>query len=409
MKITYLHQYFHTPDVPGSTRSYEMARRFVAAGHEVNLITADRHAEPGSGWRVTGEAGIRVHWLPVPYSNEMSTRERINAFYRFAYGSAARAAGLQTDLVFASSTPLTIALPAVWAARRRRVPMVFEVRDLWPELPIAMGALKGAPTIAAARRLERFAYRNAARVVALSPGMKEGVVRTGYPAERVAVVPNSSDLELFDVPAAAGEAYRARHDWLGDRPLVVYVGTLGQINGVPYLADLAAKIRAEAPEVRFAVYGGGYDAKRLQARAKELGVWNETFFMPGVVPKREVPAVLSAATFASSLFIDLKEMWDNSANKFFDGLAAGRPVLINYGGWQAELVRETGAGLVLDPHDLEGAKDALLGALRDEAWLKEAGRRARKLAEDRFSRDVLAANLLGVLEEAYREHHAERR
>lgn len=409
MKITYLHQYFHTPNVPGSTRSYEMARRFVAAGHEVDLITADRHAAPGSGWRVTDEAGIRVHWLPVPYSNEMSVRERIGAFYKFAYGSAARAAGLATDLVFASSTPLTIALPAVWTAKRRRVPMVFEVRDLWPELPIAMGALKGAPTIAAARRLERFAYRNAARVVALSPGMKDGVVRTGYPEAHVAVVPNSSDLELFDVPAAAGEAYRARHDWLGDRPLVVYVGTLGQINGVPYLADLAAKIRAEAPEVRFAVYGGGYDAKRLQTRAEELGVWNETFFMPGVIPKKEVPAVLSAATFASSLFIDLREMWDNSANKFFDGLAAGRPVLINYGGWQADIVRETGAGLVLDPHDLDGAKDALLAALRNEAWLKEAGRRAHKLAEERFSRDVLAANLLTVLEEAHREHKAKRR
>ena len=89
--------------------------------------------------------------------------------------------------------------------------------------------------------------------------------------------------------------------------------------------------------------------------------------------------------------------------------AAGRPVLINYGGWQADIVRETGAGLVLDPHDLDAAKAALLQALRDEAWLKEAGQRARKLAADRFSRDVLAANLLAVLEDAYREHSAKRR
>ena len=175
------------------------------------------------------------------------------------------------------------------------------------------------------------------------------------------------------------------------------------------VSDVAAKVRAEAPEIRFAVYGGGYDAKRLRARAETLGVWNETFFMPGVIPKKEVPAVLSAATFASSLFIDLKEMWDNSANKFFDGLAAGRPVLINYGGWQAELVRETGAGLVLDPHDIPAAKGALLRALRDEAWLREAGRRARRLAEERFARDVLAADLLRVLEETHLEHTRGRR
>ena len=403
MKITYLHQYFHTPEVPGSTRSYEMARRFVARGHEVNLITADRHAEPGSGWRVSDEAGIRVHWLPVPYSNEMSVRERIAAFFKFARGAAQRAAGLETDLIFASSTPLTIALPAVWAAKRRRVPMVFEVRDLWPELPIAMGALKGEPTVYAAKRLECFAYRNAAQVIALSPGMKEGVVKTGYPEGRVHVIPNSCDLELFDVPQSAGDAYRAQHDWLGDRPFIVYVGTLGQINGMPYMAELAAKVRAEAPEVRFAVYGGGHDYNALKARAQELGVLNETLFLPGPIPKKQVPAVLSAATFASSLFIDLKEMWVNSANKFFDGLAAGRPVLINYGGWQADILRETGAGLVLDPHDMEGAKDTLLRALRDEAWLESAGQKARNLAQARFSRDGLAAELIAVLEQTHRD------
>ncbi len=403
MKITYLHQYFHTPAVPGSTRSYEMARRFVERGHDVNLITADRHAKPGSGWRVSDEAGIRVHWLPVPYSNEMSVRERIGAFFKFARGAAQKASEIPSDLIFASSTPLTIALPAVWASKRHRVPMVFEVRDLWPELPIAMGALKGAPTIAAARRLEKFAYRNAAQVIALSPGMKDGVVKTGYPAARVHLVPNSCDLALFGVPESAGERFRAENDWLGDRPLIVYVGTLGQINGVAYLAELAAKVRAEVPEVRFAVYGGGFDADKLRRRAGELGVLNETFFMPGPIPKNQVPAVLSAATFASSLFIDLREMWDNSANKFFDGLAAGRPVLINYGGWQADILHETDAGLVLDPHDLDKAKDALLKALNDTAWLKRAGHNARRLAEDRFSRDGLAAELLGVLEQTHRE------
>ena len=404
MKITYIHQYFHTPSVPGSIRSHEMARRFVERGHEVNLITADRLAPPGSGWRVSTEAGIRVHWLPVPYSNDMSAQERVRAFYKFAYGAARKANAIKADVIFATSTPLTIALPAVWASKRQKVPMVFEIRDLWPELPIAMGALKGRPAIAAAEWLERFAYRNAAHVVALSPGMKDGVVRTGYPAERVHVVPNSSDLALFDVPASVGEAYRAQNAWLGDRPLIVYIGTLGQINGVTYLADLAAKVRAEAPEVRFAVIGGGQTEELIRNRAQELGVLNETFFMPGKVPKNQVPAILSAATFASSLFIDLKEMWDNSANKFFDGLAAGRPVMINYGGWQADILRETGAGLVLHPHDMDAAKDALLRALRDEAWLKDAGEKAHKLARDRFARDVLAEKLVGVLERAYAEN-----
>lgn len=402
MKIIYLHQYFHTPDVPGSIRSYEMARRMVARGHEVDLITSDRRPPAGSrGWRETNEAGIRVHWLPVPYENTDSVATRVQAFFKFAYGAARRASSIKADLIFATSTPLTIALPAVWAAKRQKIPMVFEIRDLWPELPIAMGALKGQPIIAGAEWLERFAYRNAAEIIALSPGMKDGVVRTGYPAERVHVVPNSCDLELFDVPASAGAAFRAKYDWLGDRPLIVYVGTLGAINGVSYLAELAAKVREHAPDVRFAVVGGGAEEPKVRARAQELGVLGDNFHMLGKIPKRDVPALLSAATFATSLFIDVKEMWHNSANKFFDGLAAGKPMLINYGGWQAELLNDAGAGIVVSPHDLDGAARMLLEALADENRLADMGSASRWLAQDDFSRDVLAEKLIGVLEQTY--------
>ena len=180
MKITYLHQYFNTPEMPGDGRSFEMARRLVANGHRVNLLTAFRGETETQDWFCSRESGIDVHWLPVPYANTMSYAERIRSFFRFAIRSASRAAQLEADVVFATSTPLTIALPGVRAARRRRVPMVFEVRDLWPELPIAIGALRDPVSIFLARRLERFAYRNANRVVALSPGMADGVASTGF-------------------------------------------------------------------------------------------------------------------------------------------------------------------------------------------------------------------------------------
>ena len=192
--------------MPGGTRSYEMARRLVAMGHEVNMVTSWREEKAQwspllpknkSGWFVTDEAGIKVHWLPVPYSNRMGFGERIRAFFLFALRSAQRAAALDADIVFATSSPLTIALPAVYAARRRKVPMVFEVRDLWPEMPIAMAALQSPLQIRAARALESWAYRNAAAVVALSLGMKQGVVDTGYPARQVAVIPSSSDNQGF--------------------------------------------------------------------------------------------------------------------------------------------------------------------------------------------------------------------
>ena len=198
MKITYIHQYFNTRDMSGGTRSYEMARRLVSMGHEVTMITSWRSSHVGTHWFETDESGIKVLWLPVKYSNHMSYAARVRAFFRFAFGAARKAASLPADVVFATSTPLTIAFPGIFAAKALNVPMVFEVRDLWPELPIAIGALKNSMLKYAAVRLERFAYNNSSRIIALSPGMRDGVVRSGYSENRVTVIPNSADLELFD-------------------------------------------------------------------------------------------------------------------------------------------------------------------------------------------------------------------
>lgn len=401
MKILYLHQYFNTPSMSGGTRSYEMARRLVAQGHEVHMITSRRDNDgQGGGWEVTDVEGIHVHWLPVPYSNRMSYSRRIRAFFSFAAKSALRAAAVGGDIVFATSTPLTIAVPAVYAARRCKIPMVFEVRDLWPELPIAIGALRGNVSIALARSLERFAYRNSKAIVALSPGMRDGVVETGYPAAQVTVIPNSCDLDIFRVPENMGDAFRQRYAWLQDRPLVVYSGTLGKINGVAYLAEVAAAAKSLDPEVRFLVIGEGAELELVTQTARDLGVLDENFFLLPPLPKREIPAVLSAADLATSLFVPLPEMWANSANKFFDALASGTPICINYRGWQEALLLERGAGLVLDPLDAPEAARQIVAVLHDPEWLRNAGLAAGKLAEEEFSRDRLAETLERVLLDA---------
>jgi len=396
MRIVYLHQYFNTPDMAGGTRSYEMARRLVRAGHEVHMVTSSR-ASHGRRWRRTREAGIQVHWCPVPYTNAMGFGRRMAAFMQFAWRSARKAAGLPADVIFATSTPLTIALPAVYAARRQSAPMVFEVRDLWPEMPIAIGALKSRPAVAAARRLERFAYENADQIVALSPGMKAGVVAAGYPESRVTVIPNSCDRALFRGAEASGAAFRRARPWLQDRPLVVYAGTLGLINGVDYLARLARVVHRRDPEVRFLVVGDGGQHETVRRAAAELGVLEKNFFMMAPVPKSEMPAILAAADIATSVVVDIEATWSNSANKVFDALAAGRPIAINHGGWLADMIHETGCGLVLEAHDLDAAADRLVAALRDPGWLDRAQVAASRVAETRFDRDKLACQLETVL------------
>ena len=326
------------------------------------------------------------------------------AFFKFALLARQKAVTVGGDLVFATSTPLTIAIPAVYAKKKLGVPLVFEVRDLWPELPIAVGAIKSPILKWLSKKLEKYAYFNSEHVVGLSPGMSQGIVNTGYPAKNVSTIPNSCDLELFDPASNDGALFRKKYDWLGDRPLVIYAGTLGQINGVSYLARLAEEIYELDPEIRFAVIGAGVDEKKVRDVAEELGVLNKNFFMLKNIAKKEMPSVFSAATVSTSLFIDLREMWANSANKFFDTLAAGKPVVINYGGWQAEIVERDRLGLVLDPKPDSEAARRLVDLIRSKSLQEEFSLNARAKAESSFSRDILARKLICTLEQVYEEN-----
>jgi glycosyltransferase involved in cell wall biosynthesis len=233
----------------GGTRSYEFARRLVERGHEVHVVAGGPETSEHDRHRVTSESGITVHWLPVAYGNAMSYRRRLAAFARFAWQAASVSAALSGDLVLASSTPLTVAIPAAYAARRRRVPMVLEVRDLWPELPIAIGALRSPVMRWVAWRLEGWAYRRSVHVIALSPGMAQSI-RRRFPRVPVTVIPNGCDLDLFADADRSGRALRAASPWLSDRPLVLYAGTIGRYNGLDYLVRMAAALATTDPEVR---------------------------------------------------------------------------------------------------------------------------------------------------------------
>jgi glycosyltransferase involved in cell wall biosynthesis len=364
-------------------------------------VTSVRENVPGEKeWRLTQEAGINVHWFPVPYSNKMSFGARIKAFFAFAWASAHKAAVIKGDVVFATSTPLTIIFPAVYAARKQKIPLVFEVRDLWPELPIAVGAIKNPIAIGLARWMEKWAYKNSKHVVALSPGMKEGVVRCGYPEQRVTVIPNSCDLDVFGVDVSAGDVFRRAHGWLGERKLIVYIGTLGLINGVSYFVHLAKETALIDPEVRFLVVGQGAEFKKVQDLANELGLLDKNFFMLTSIAKKDVPAILSAADVATSFFVNLREMWHNSANKFFDALAAGKPIAINYGGWQAEIIQQNNNGIVLHPVDTKCSAIDLVTFLNNKELVKRAGERSRQIATTEFNRDVLARKIEAILLDA---------
>lgn len=399
MKILYFHQYFNTPEMSGGTRSYEMARRLVAAGHEVHMITSWVKETDQTDWYVTNEAGIHVHWFPNYYNNKMSYMDRIKAFFRFALHAAKKGKTFKdADVVFATSTPLTIALPAVSTAKKLKIPMVFEVRDLWPELPIAMGALKNKFTQKLAYLLESWAYKNSDSIIALSPGMRDGIVKAGYLYNKIAVIPNSSDNELFEIDSSLVNGFRYKFDWLGERKLVVYTGTFGIINGVSYLVDLAEKVYALDSEVRFLLIGSGAEFELVKKYAEDKGVLNVNLFIMSSIPKKEIPIVLKAANLSTALFIDKPEMRANSANKFFDSLAAGTPILINYGGWMVGIIEHNNCGLVAWNKTIEQSAVEVVEFLADNDKLVQAGINAKKLAEGQFDRGNLAVQFSNVLE-----------
>jgi glycosyltransferase involved in cell wall biosynthesis len=404
MRIVYLHQYFVTPEMIGGSRSYEMARRLVAAGHEVHMVTSDQMTESGkAGWRESVEAGIHVYWAAIPYNNSMGYRKRILAFFKFAWRAARMAKTLRGDIVFATSTPLTIAIPAVYASRRCRVPMVFEVRDLWPAVPIAIGAISNPFIVRAARWLELFAYRNATRVVALAPGMRDEIVGTGYPAAKVTVIPNGCDLDMFRNQNASS-GLRERYSWLGDRRLLVFTGTFGLVNGMDYLVHLAAAIDRQDPEIRIVAVGDGREFQATRELALKKGVLDRNLFLLGQMPKNDTAEWVMAADMTLALFTGPEIVWrDAVQNKFFDSLAAGKPVANNFPGWQSLIAEEAGAGLIISATDVDAAASDIVRAFGDSDWMEQAGKAARSLATNRFDRDLLAADLIGLLEGACAE------
>jgi glycosyltransferase involved in cell wall biosynthesis len=410
MHILYLHQYFVPPDGSGGTRSYEIARRFVRDGHSVTLITTRAYIP---GYYFTGEKGkvveiegIHIIALDVPYSNKFSYVRRLFSFLQFIILATWKSVQMRdVDVIYATSTPLTIAIPALIAKHWHRRPLVFEIRDLWPELPIAVGALKNTVLIWMARRLERMSYAHSDRIIALSPGMKEGIVRAGYPEKNVTVIPNGCDIDQFQVPEDAGKDFLEEHPYLKGGPLVVYAGTLGLINGVEYLVEIAAEVKKSTPTVRFLIVGDGRQRERITKKAKDLGVLNETLWIIPPISKKKIPALLSASSIATSLFIDLPEMWNNSANKFFDAIAAGRPLMINYQGWHADLLMKYGAGIVVPQHSARRAAEILEAYAMDSEKLSQSRRAASMMASSHFNRESLFSELRKVVDEIYDGSH----
>jgi glycosyltransferase involved in cell wall biosynthesis len=398
MKILYFHQHFNTPAGSVGVRSYQMARALIAAGHEVTIVCGSyRGGATGlSGPYIKGRRSgvvedIEVIEFELPYSNALGFLKRALIFLQFAFRSTTVALTHQYDLVFATSTPLTAGIPGIFARWLRRKPFVFEVRDLWPELPKAMGVITNPIILLAMSILEWSSYHSATRLIALAGGIAQGIAKRGISEERIITIPNGCDLDIF---SPGNEQWRPG-GIATENLLAVFSGTHGTANGLDAVLDAAIELKQRnCDDIKFVLIGDGQQKAELVSRAMRENISNITFLNP--VGKAELAKLLSGADIGLQILANVPAFfYGTSPNKFFDYISAGLPVLTNYPGWVADSIQEHDCGFAVPPADTSAFADALEAASADRKSLREKGAAARKLAEAKYSRQYLSSQFVG--------------
>jgi glycosyltransferase involved in cell wall biosynthesis len=298
----------------------------------------------------------------------------------------------EVDLVWGTSPPIFQALTAWFLARCKRVPLLFEVRDLWPYFAVDVGVLRQPLLIRLSNWLERFLYRRAARVVVNSPGYIEHVRSHG--AKAVDLVPNGVDVAMFD-PKADGAIFRRTNN-LEANYVVMYAGAHGMSNDLGVLLEAAARLR-DVPELVIVLLGDGKEKPGLMARAHALGLSNVRFVPP--VPKRLMPNALAAADACIAILKPIEAYKTTFPNKVFDYMAAGRPVVLAIDGVIRKVVEEAGAGIFVTPGDPVALEKVLRGLIADRELGVRMGLAGSVYVSEHYDRPKLAERMIWVMEQ----------
>lgn len=393
MRLLYIHQYFCFPEQSNGTRSYDLATSFVKRGIDVCVISSDtQNIQRKERWQVFERDGIKFYMLNCPYNNSMSFGQRIKSFLKFMWFATVKTLQIHCDCVLATSTPLTIAVPALIRKWIKRTPFIFEVRDVWPEVPIKMGFIKNRLAIKLLYWFEKLVYKNSFAIVPLSSGMNRSI-KERYPNTKSFVIPNISEINRF---AKVEQKVHIPFE-IKDKKIVLYAGTFGIVNGLKYVVNLAAETSKLDNNVVYLLFGSGKEKDKVIEYAKEKGVLDKTVYICNPVSKQDLPYLYSIASVGSSFVIDCPVLWDNSANKFFDTLAAGRPVLINHEGWQAETIRKNDIGFVLPPKVTEKVAKQFVSYMNDSVRLGKQGENAINLAKKEYCLEVAVDRYLLIL------------
>lgn len=403
-KILILHQYFNTPENPGSIRTYELLRHWKKEGLEATVITTNYYLnyEFKGFYKKVNILDSDVYVLNTRFNQKSSKFVRIAGFLGYILFSFGLSIFQKFDVLFATSTPITIAIPALLVSSIKRKPLVFEVRDLWPLIPYKLGYLTNTSMVSLMFWLEEQTYRRSKHVVFLSSDMMKLSVER-YPDIQTpfSVIENMASIDLFekcDMSDLDGLDSELLVSILNDDSVlkIGYLGTIGFVNNCEYLVELAQKIEEAGVSVKIIIVGDGSEKGDVLALIKDKGMEDTVLHFPPIA-KRLIPIIYKNIDYSISTVRDVPELAANSANKFFDTLAAGTPILINHEGWQADFIRTNEVGYVLS-YDLNNVSD-FLDFNKDFDKMANAGR-ISQIAKEKFSSQVQSRKYLKIFEDA---------
>ncbi len=380
MRVLLLHQHFKSPKSGGAIRSYYLAKALVDAG--ITPIVISSHNQPRPSVEVY--EGITIYYLAIPYDNKFGFFSRIFSFLRFSISAIKCSINIKDiDFCYAISVPLTIGLTAMWLKWQRKIPYFFEVGDLWPEAPIQMGFIKSKFLQSPLYYLERKIYQSAFQLVALSPAIKNDI-ETKVSGKVVSMIPNIADCEFYK----PREKSQRESSSISEKFVVSYIGALGLANGLEYFLACANTSQNAGLSIRFLICGEGALREKLIDNASKLNLQNITFV--DFQDREGVKRILTKTDAAFVCYKTFPVLETGSPNKFFDGLAAGKLIIVNFGGWIKNEIEEASCGIFVDPNQPNDFVEKISPFLSDEQKLKSYQKAARQLAEKKYSRIILS-------------------
>jgi len=405
MKILVLHQYFLGKEDPGGSRFNQFVKYWEESGHEITVIAGTVHYITGEkeekykGKLVVKEEyckNVNVLRTYVSESYNKSFIGRLWGYFSFTFSSlwAILFHVKKHDVMIVTSPPLFVGITGILAKFFKRIPVVFEIRDLWPESAIDTGVLSNKFIIKIAYLVEKLSYRFANKINVLTPAFKQVLItKKGIAEDKICFIPNGADLDIFE-PGPRDNWVREEYN-LQDKFVVTYMGAHGVANHLDSLLDVAKEF-SEEENVVIVLIGDGMKKAELKKRSEIEGIKNILFVESQ--PKHKIPDFCNASDICTAVLKKVETFKTVYPNKVFDYMSCAKPILLGIDGVARELVEQSGAGYYVDPEDAKGFADKIRELQRNKRLMADLGENGYKFVREHFSREALASKYISELE-----------